>query len=170
MKLDYFTYELDTLPMLDFTEIDDSDPLHINEFYKNDLDKYSKNNLSKVWIVKKYGSSEIVAYFTISMSAIELSKLNQDDEKVKGTTPKKYPSMMIGRMGVVKQYRRKCIGTDMCNFIRGLAIELGKKVACRYLILQTNQDVNKIKFYKDCGFIQSNTNSGGLIWMYSRIL
>jgi len=157
------------LPRLDFTEDDDADPLQVHEFYHDDLQKYSEGNLSKAWMVTKKNTSEIVAFFTVSMSAIELKKLNKKDEKVRGTTPARYPAILLGRMGVVKKYRKNHVGADICNFCRGLAISLGKRVACRYVVLQTNKD--KIGFYKKCGFRQSTAKPNkGLYWMYSRIV
>lgn len=167
MQLDYFTLtKSDKLPELDFTEGDGSDPMNINSFYRSDLQLYSSNNLSKVWLAKN--KSQIVAYFTVSMSAIELDKLSIN-EKVRGTTPTRYPAMLIGRMGVAKPYRNNGVGLQICDFCRGLAIDIGQRIACRYLVLQTTDD--KIQFYKKSGFEKSNVKPRkGLYWMYSRII
>ena len=141
--------DVDELPSdLDFTENDSKDTLSIHKFYYDDLARYQQSNLSTVRLIKADG--KIVGYFTVSMNAIELAKLGKD-EKVKNTTPKKYPAMLIGRMGVDKKYRNKGIGRDVCMFCRGLAIETGKRVACRYVVLQTTQE--RVNFYKKCGFI-----------------
>lgn len=154
------------LPTLDFTEDDGSDPLSINDFYHNQSPRYIESNLSKVWIVKS--GKNVVAYFTVSMSTIELDKLSID-EKVRGTTPRRYPSMLIGRMGVNKKHRKKGIGLNICDFCRGLAIDVSERIACRYLTLQTT--IDKIPFYEKCGFVKSGVKpTRDLHWMYSRIV
>lgn len=151
---------------LDFTEYDGTDPLHIHKFYCDDLVRYHQNNLSTVRLIKIAG--KIVGYFTVSMNAIELDKLGKD-EKVKNTTPKKYPAMLIGRMGVDKKYRGKGIGRDVCMFCRGLAIEIGERIACRYVVLQTTEE--RSKFYAKCGFIKSDgAAKNGIVWMYVRTI
>lgn len=160
--------EVTDLPELDFTEKDGSDPLGIHKFYYNDLQRYQKSNLSTVRLVKI--EDEIVGYFTVSMNAIELDKLGKD-EKVKNTTPKKYPAMLIGRMGVDKKYRQKGIGAEICQFCKGLAIEVSQDVACRYVILHTTDDKNKISFYNKSGFIKSgNPPKKGVVSMFVRIV
>jgi GNAT superfamily N-acetyltransferase len=148
---------------LDFTE-SGKDPLYIHEFYYEDLSRYQESNLSTVRLIKV--NEKIVGYFTVSMNAIELDKLGKD-EKVKNTTPKKYPAMLIGRMGVDKKYRNKGIGYAVCMFCRGLAIDIGKKVACRYVILQTTEEHSE--FYKKSGFIKTgDAAKKGIVWMYVR--
>ncbi|MGI0021635.1 MAG: GNAT family N-acetyltransferase [Nitrososphaeraceae archaeon] len=168
MTLRYISLKsIGRLPTLDFTEQNGTDPLHIDQFFKNDLNTYMKSNLSRVWFVEE--NDKAIAYFTVSMSAIEIQKLDKLKEKVKGTTPTRYPAMLLGRMGVDKNHRGKQVGSSICKFCRGLAIFIGNRVACRYIILQTTQD--KIPFYRKCGFIQSGVKpKNGLYWMYSRIV
>ena len=158
--------ELKEIPKLDFTEDDKSDPLEIHKFYYEDLKRYQESKLSTVRFIKN--KDAIVGYFTVSMNAIELDKLDKD-EKVKGTTPKKYPAMLIGRMGIDKKYRYKGLGSEICIFCRGLAIETSQKVACRYVILHTTED--KVPFYEKSGFIKSgNPPKKGIVSMYVRVV
>ncbi len=167
MTWEVFTIdELNKIPKMDFTEENGKDPMNIQEFYNKELKKYEKNNLSKIRLLKKDG--EFVGYFAVSMNGIELEKLS-GDEKVKGTTPRRYPAILIGRMGVNKGQRGNGVGRFICDFCRGLAIEMSDKVACRYLILQTTKE--KIPFYEKCHFVKSSKKpSNGLYWMYGRII
>ncbi|MDP3779997.1 MAG: GNAT family N-acetyltransferase [Nitrosopumilaceae archaeon] len=167
MKLAYILYhEGIKLPKLDFTEDDGSDPVEINRFFHNDLDRYHSNKLSTVRLVQLAG--KIVAYFTVSMNAIELSVLDKN-EKVSGTTTKKYPAMLLGRIGVDKKYRKKGIAKAICTFCQGLASVTSEKVACRYIMLHT--PLNKVSIYQKMGFIQSvNPPKKGIVSMYMRIV
>lgn len=167
MKLTYILYQQGTkLPKLDFTEDDGSDPVEIDHFFHNDLEKYHNNKLSTVRLVQLAG--KIVAYFTVSMNAIELNVLDKD-EKVSGTTTKKYPAMLLGRMGVDKKHRKKGIGEAICKFCQGLAAETSERVACRYIMLHTT--LNKVSLYQSWGFIKSaNPPKNGIVSMYMRIV
>lgn len=167
MRLEYLHLDkLKEIPRLDFTEYDGSDPLEIHKFYYYDIRQYQESNLSTARFVKYKGA--IVGYFTVSMNAIELDKLGKN-EKVKGTTPKKYPAMLIGRMGIDKKYRGQGIGSEICLFCRGLAIDTSHEIACRYVILHTTED--KVPFYRKSGFVMSgNPPRKGIVSMYIRVV
>lgn len=166
MKLEYETYSKSIrLPKLDLTEDDGSDPLEIDRFFHNDLEKYHNNKLSTVRLVRIDG--KIIGYFTVSMNGIELNILSKD-EKVTGTSTKKYPAMLLGRMGVDKKFRSKGIGRSICKFCQGLADVVSESVACRCIMLHTT--LNKVRFYQKLGFVQSaNPPKKGIVSMYVRI-
>lgn len=166
MKLEYETYQKNTnLPKLDLTEDDNSVPLEINRFFHNDLEKYHNNKITTVRLVRING--KIIGYFTVSMNAIELNILSRD-EKVSGTSTKKYPAILLGRMGIDKKFRRKGVGRSICKFCQGLADVVSESVACRYIMLHTT--LNKVQFYQKLGFVQSaNPPKKGIVSMYMRI-
>lgn len=166
MKLDYLHLdEIKEIPRLDFTEDDGSDPLDIHKFYFNDLARYQESKLSIARFVKYKGA--VAGYFTVSMNAIELERLGRD-EKVRGATPRKYPAMLIGRMGVDKKYRGLGIGSNICLFCRGLAIEASRDIGCRYVMLHTTEA--RVPFYRRSGFVRSeNPQRKGTVSMYVRV-
>jgi len=167
VKLTYVLYRQGTrLPKLDLTEDDGTDPVEINRFYHKDLEKYHTGKLSTVRLARLGG--KMVAYFTVSMNAIELSVLDKD-EKVLGTSTKKYPAMLLGRIGVDKKYRRRGVAKAICTFCQGLAAVTSESVACRYIMLHT--PLNKVPVYQKMGFIQSaNPPKRGIVSMYMRIV
>jgi predicted GNAT family N-acyltransferase len=166
MKLEYVLYSKKTvLPKLDLTENDGSDPLEIGHFFHNDVQKYHNNKLSTVRLVM--ASGKVVGYFTVSMNAIELSILSKE-EKVTGTSTKKYPAMLLGRMGIDKKFRNKGVGSSICKFCQGLADVTSENVVCRYIILHTT--LNKAQFYQKLGFVQSaDPPKKDIVSMYMRI-
>jgi len=152
---------------LDFRENDNSDPLGVHDFANTKALAYHYNKISTVRIVKSGG--KIVAYFAVSMSAINITKLSEN-EKVNQATPITYPAVLLGQLGVDKGHRGKGIGQQICTFCIGLAQEVSDKIACRYIILQTN--VQKTALYEKMGFIKSPKKPDGnnKIWMYMRIV
>lgn len=167
---DKLSFELfttsDNFSTLDFTEEDGTDPLGIDDFIKNKFSDYLQNNLTSIWTVRYEG--RIVAYFTASMFAIQTRQL-LDDEHVSEVPIVSYPSVLLGRMGVDKKERGRDIGYWICQFCTGLAQEIGKKVACRYIVLHTIKA--KTAYYKEkCMFHQTKkANPEGKIWMYRRL-
>lgn len=156
--------ENDNLNSLDFTEDNGTDPLGVNSFVQEKSSLYSKNKLSAVWVVRYEG--ELIGFFSLSMFAIEVREL-AEGERVEGATPRSYPAALLGQMGVDKKQRRRGIGYWICQFCIGLAQEVGKRIACRYIVLQTNQD--KFSFYQKIGFISSEAKNQDKILMYLRL-
>ncbi|MGH2611955.1 MAG: GNAT family N-acetyltransferase [Rhabdochlamydiaceae bacterium] len=153
------------LSRLDFTEIDGTDPLKVDEFAKIKARPYHQSRLSTVRVVKYEG--KIVAYFAVSMFAISVEQLDKS-EKVSEATPIRYPAMLLGQLGVDKEYRKKGIAKEICRFCFGLAQDTGEQVACRYMVLQTN--VEKTKLYEHFDFVKSPKKpENGKIWMYTKI-
>lgn len=161
---EYLTSQSD-IASLDFTEDDGADPLGVQEFASKKALDYHNNKLSTVRVVKYHGN--VVAYFAVSMSAISIEDLDSI-EKVEKATPLRYPAMLIGQLGVDKKYRGKGIGKEICKFCLGLAQDIGDRIACRYVILQTN--TNKTKIYDGMKFTKSPKKpQNNKVWMYRRI-
>lgn len=156
----------DDISKLDCTEKDSSDPLGVQDYLRTKAMDYHKGRVSVVFVVKQH--KRVLAFFTLSMSALESSRLEVND-KLANYTPIKYPAVLLGQMGVDKDYRGLGLGQLICNFCVGLAAIVGERVACRYIILQTSRD--KVRYYKEkCDFKQSmKVNTEGKIWMYRRV-
>lgn len=168
MNLRYRTFSNgESFPALDFTDDKSNDLLHVNTFFHNELQTYRKNKLTTAWIVRD--ENQPVAYFTVSMNAIEVTEL-EISEKVDNTTTSRYPAVLLGQIGVDKKYRGKDISLAICDFCAGLAVEIGEKIACRYLILQTSQ--NLIPVYEKARFVKSlkKQTKNGKVWMYRKLV
>lgn len=153
-------------PSLDFTSDDGSDPLGVNRFFHNDLPTYRQNNLSAVWIVRD--GVVPVAFFTVSMNAIEVKTLHVS-EKVNNAVTSRYPAALLGQMGVDKKHRRRGIGLAICGFCAGLAGEVGERISCRYLMLQTTGDL--LQLYEKANFVRSVKPAlDGKFWLYRRLV
>lgn len=167
-KLAFFiSTEADDFTKLNCKENDGSDPLGVDDFIKNKAKLYRKNNLSTVYAVRY--EDKIIAFFTISMSAISLEKLSEEDT-VSGYTPKSYPAMLLGNMGVDSEFQKKGVGKSICNFVVGLAQDITQRVACAVVRLQT--DKSRFGYYEEkCGFKYSKKqNLESKVWMYRKIL
>ena len=101
------------------------------------------------------------------MAGLESKELPESDKL--GGYNARYPAALLGQMGVGKEFRRQGLGQLICDYCIGLAEKISELIACRYIILQTNQD--KVEFYREkCGFQQSvKANPEGKFWIYRRL-
>lgn len=109
----------------------------------------------------------IIGYVTLAMSSINAERV---EESLKEPIRLRfYPSLLIGRLAVDNNWRKKGVGKFLCDWCLGFAIELSEKVGCRYVVLETNE--SKVGFYLKCGFLKAlplEDEEIRLIWMYQR--
>lgn len=152
---------------LDFTEKNGSDKLEVQKFVQDKAQWYIKNKLATVWKVYD-GKENILGFFTTSMTAINLKDLSFQDLVVHYNTIR-YPALLLGQMGIDKKYRGNGIGTMIIRFCVGLGLDVGKRVACRYLVIQTDKD--HLEYYQKRSFTPSikAKNNNEIFWMYRRL-
>ncbi len=159
--------EDDDLTQLDLTDADGSDPLFVDKFFHTKAITYQNNRLCSIWSVLY--DDQLVGCFTLTMHSIINNKLEETEMIDEASHVISYPSILLGQIGVDKQFRNKGIGSSIIQHVTGLSRQLVRKIACRYIVLQTSQD--KINLYIKLEFKQSPKNSGNkrLIWMYKRL-
>lgn len=150
----------DDISILDCTEQDGTDPLGVQDFLKTKASAYSKNNLTSLWRVKYKG--KIVAFFSLSMSSIGLDDVPRS-RQVKEMSAR-YPALLIGQMGVDKNYRGRKIGDAICKHCIGLARKFNERVACACITLQTTYD--KVSYYQQYFFETTRRLRNGQVAMY----
>lgn len=96
-----------------------------------------------------YYYDDVVAYATVSMTCID-NKDAPDRETLELFEKKKPPAMLIGQLGVDNKWRKKGIGSYLCDWCYGLASMFSEEVGCRYLTLHTEKEL--ILFYEKNGF------------------
>jgi hypothetical protein len=164
-KLEFDTIlKTDDFSNLDFTQKDGQDPLHVDEFIHNNPHQYTKNHVSTIYTVK-YGKN-IVGYFTLSMSNIGIKEMMDDDRLEVIFT--NYPALLLGQLGVAKQYRGNKIGEIICKFCRGMGQQLDIRAACAFLVLRTTVRLAKEYYEPYCDF-KWKPKEDGKVWMYSKL-
>lgn len=156
----------DVLKVLDFTEDDGTDPLEVHKFAQGLATDFKENHITKLWAVIN-DAQEFVGFFTISATNIETKNL-PSEEQVTEIRTKYYPALLLGQMGIGKKHRGQKIGQNTTHFCTGLALDIAKRIGCRYLVLQT--DDAHIEYYKKCKFTPVKKTPGkNLIMMYRRL-
>lgn len=138
----------------------------LNEFFAKDVLNYTSELLGKSYcFTLDKDEHQIIAAFTISNDSIKTYTLpNARKKKVNTDIPRQkqmrsYPAVLIGRLGVSKEYRRiegdeKSIGDQLLDFIKSWFIDKANKTGCRFIIVDAYNEIVPLRYYKRNGFIE----------------
>jgi GNAT superfamily N-acetyltransferase len=139
----------------------------LNEFFKQDALKYSKDLLGKTYVfVLDESKDTIVCMFTVSNDSLKADDLpNSRKKKVNKEIPrnkqrKSYPAVLIGRLGVASKFIGSGIGTQLMDFIKAWFIDPLNKTGCRFVVVDAYNTENAINYYlkNDFEFLFSSEN------------
>lgn len=156
---------IDNFSNLDFTLKDGSDPLNIDKFIHGNIQDYLKNHVTQLYSLRFEG--KLAGFFTLSTSQIESKYLNSEDD-ITDVEFNIYPSLLLGQLGITKQFRGNDLGLDIIAFCLGLGQVLSKKVGCAFLILRTTRKLAERYYEPDLDFRWKKDNKEK-VWMYKRL-
>lgn len=137
----------------------------LNEFFAKDVEKYSTELLGKTYcFTLDEDPSLITCVFTVSNDSIKTThlpnarkkKVNKDISRVKQA--KSYPAVLIGRLGVHKDYRNIegeefRTGRQLMDFIKSWFIDGANKTGCRFVVVDSYNEEKPLNYYQSNGFI-----------------
>lgn len=131
----------------------------LDDFFNNESFLYSDELLGKSYCFRLNNSPEkIVCAFTVSNSSIRISDLpSSRSAKVKSKISHKkhsnsFPAVLIGRLGVSSDFKRREIGSALMDFIKAWFIDPYNKTGCRFIVVDAyNEDIS-LKYYEKNGF------------------
>lgn len=126
----------------------------LDEFFQNDAETYRTTPMGKTYcFVLKDNESEIVATFTVANDSLRIDDLpnNRRKEMIKKTSKhlKRYPGVLIGRLGVNTKYQGKGYGSEILEFIKYWFSDKENKTGCRFVIVDAINCENVLNFYKN---------------------
>lgn len=131
----------------------------LDDFFKNDCHKYSLELLGKSYcFVLQDNPDTIVCAFTIANDSIKVNYLPGSRKKkiIKNIPVEKrmrsYPAVLIGRLGVSKDFNNKGIGTELMDFIKAWFIDPYNKTGCRFIVVDAYNEKHPISYYKKNDF------------------
>lgn len=131
----------------------------LDEFFMKDALLYARNLLGKTYCyLLKSDPSVIVCAFTVSNDSVRVDLLpNNRKKKINNAIPRekqmrRYPAVLIGRIGVNADFAGKGIGTELLDILKIWFTEPDNKTGCRYLAVDSyNMDLT-LKYYLKNGF------------------
>lgn len=130
------------------------------EFFAKDFIPYNQDLFGKTYcFTLDENPSIIVCAFTISNDSIkaqllpkpERNKLSRKIANQKRNL-KSFPAVLIGRLGVSKDFEGKGIGKELMEFIKSWFIDSENKTGCRFLVVDSYNKERPIKYYSKNGF------------------
>lgn len=131
----------------------------LDEFFWHDAPAYSKQMLGKSYCFRLDDDpSVIVCAFSLSNDSIRVDMLpNNREKKVQKNIPhskqmRRYPGVLIGRLGINVDFAHRGIGSELMNFIKSWFIDAGNKTGCRFLIVDAYNEEIPLRYYQKNDF------------------
>jgi GNAT superfamily N-acetyltransferase len=131
----------------------------LNDFFASDCINYSNELLGKTYcFTLDENPMVIVCAFTIANDSIKTNLLPKPRKnKINRSIPNEkrlnsYPAVLIGRLGVNKDFKRKGIGKGLMDFIKSWFIDETNKTGCRFLVVDSYNEEDPLKYYLSNGF------------------
>ena len=98
----------------------------------------------------------IIVAFTVANDCLRIYDLpNNRRKKLTESTHKhlkRYPAVLIGRLGVNKDYRGKGYGSEILDYVKNWFSEPENKTGCRFVIVDALNSPRVLKFYSENKF------------------
>ena len=133
----------------------------------DDLDEYFLKD-SPLWADQMYGKTycfvlkddplTIVCAFSLSNDTIRVDLLPNSQRKrflkeiPKEKRMRRYPAVLIGRLGVDIQFANNGIGTELMQILKFWFVEPDNKAAVRYLAVDALNNSRTLNYYEKNGF------------------
>lgn len=132
----------------------------LNEFFSSDCLAYNQELLGRSYcFTLDQDSSKIVCAFTVSNDSIKArllpkaakNKLNRNVNNQKRGL-KSYPAVLIGRLGVSKEFEGRGIGKELMGFIKAWFIDDANKTGCRFIVVDAYNRSEVLNYYLKNGY------------------
>lgn len=128
----------------------------LDEFFRSDYKLYADKLLGKTYAFRLIGNpSKIVSIFTLSNDAIRIKQLvAEDKEQIEYVTEngeknlRRFPGVLIGRLGTNQTLSRKGYGTAVMDFIKAWFRSNENKTGCRFIIVDAHNNPDTIRYYE----------------------
>ena len=131
----------------------------MNDFFLNDAIPYAAFKMGRSYCFRlKDNPKHIICIFTVSNDSIRIYDLprSRRDYMLKITHHQKrlnrYPGILIGRIGVSKDFARQSVGSEVLDFIKEWFADESNKSGCRFVIVDAVNTPDVLSFYQRNGF------------------
>ena len=132
----------------------------LDEFFANDVTLYQKKLLGKTYFFcLKEKPYIVVSAFTLSNDSIRITnRLNEyskeyflENTDLSEKSLRRYPAVLIGRLGTNRHFLRTGVGTAVMDFIKSW-FRIDNKTGCRFIIVDAYNNDCTIRYYMKNGF------------------
>jgi len=129
----------------------------LNDFFNKDAIEYKRQMLSQTCFFRLKNSETVVCAFSFSASSIKTTDLpGSRRKKVKEYIPrekslKSYPGILIGRLGVAKEFNGQGLGSQLISIIKHFCFTNFTDFV-RFLLVDAYNETAVITFYQKNDF------------------
>ena len=131
----------------------------MDDFFMNDAVRFYNQRLGKSYCyVLEEDPSVIVCAFTVANDSLRVDDIpGSRKKKVNEAIPwekhlKRYPAILIGRLGVNVQFADKGIGSELMDIIKIWFSRPDNKAAIRFLAVDSYNNPRQLHFYEKNSF------------------
>lgn len=127
----------------------------LNDFFREDAFNYDAQLLGRSYCFLSATNNIIAAVFTLSNSAIRVTELpNNAKRRLVKLIPwikqgRNYPAVLIGRLGVSKNFRNQKLGSQIIDFIKAWFLSNHNKTGCRFIVVDAYNRKDVLHFYSN---------------------
>lgn len=127
----------------------------LNDFFREDAFNYDAQLLGRSYCFLSATNNIIAAVFTLSNSAIRVTELpNNAKRRLVKLIPwikqgRNYPAVLIGRLGVSKNFRNQKLGSQIIDFIKAWFLSNHNKTGCRFIVVDAYNREDVLHFYSN---------------------
>jgi len=132
----------------------------INDFVKNDIFEYQRQNLGISYVLLD-PDRRVLSFITLLMGALRVPEDPSLGFDIPDVTevPKQLPALKIGRLGTRKAEQRKGHAKKLIEYTIYRAVTMRGDVGCYCITLDSYAE--NIPMYQKCGFLPSLTKLKG---------
>ena len=112
------------------------DDTELEEFIKNEALDYQQNLLGVTHLF--YIKQQLVGFVTLSTDVVYKKFLPK--KEIPNIPLKTYPSLLIGRLAIQKEWKRKYVGTKICQWVQAVVIKGHKYAGCKFIKVDSKPD------------------------------
>ena len=153
------TFRVLTREIIDSSRLFSCGNPDLDEFFMKDSSNYAEKLLGKTYCYLLDDNPAIIlCAFTVSNDSVRVDQLpNSRKKKINNAIPRekqmrRYPAVLIGRLGVNVDYASKGVGTELMDFIKRWFVQPDNKTGCRYLAVDSYNVKSALGFYEKNGF------------------
>lgn len=131
----------------------------LNEFFEKDAFNYQQELMGKSYCFRlDKDPTVIICAFTVANDSIKANLLpNSRKKKVNKDVPRakqmrSYPAVLIGRLGVSKDWEGKGLGRELMDFVKSWFINPNNKTGCRFVVVDAYNVEGPLNYYLKNGF------------------
>lgn len=138
----------------------------LDDFFNNEAVLYREKLMGKTYCLIEVLTPEetnqsgkeyrIIVAFTVANDSLRIHDLpnNRRKKLIESTHKhlKRYPGVLIGRLGVNKDYCGKGYGSEILDYVKNWFSEPENKTGCRFVIVDALNSPRVLKFYSENKF------------------